>query len=112
MSATDGTMIREKLFPEILNTLRQWPELERSIFCEAHYYGRTPEAIACSFRLDVSEVQKILKECDRRLHASLGNFLQKFIADPAFDVIVSGNVHLAPPVSLLKKNNLRALQQR
>ena len=111
MSATDGTMIRETLFQEILNTLRQWPELERNIFCEAHYFGLTPETIACSFHLDISEVQKILKECDRRLHASLGDFLQKFVADPAFDIIVSGNVHIAPPVSLLKKNNPCALQQ-
>jgi hypothetical protein len=112
MSATDGTMIREKLFQEILNALRQWPELEQNIFCEAHYFGRTPEAIACSYRLDISEVRKILKQCDRSLHASLGDFLQKFAADPAFDIIAAGNVHLTPPISLLKKNNPRALQQR
>jgi hypothetical protein len=111
MSAINGNITREKLFQEILNILGQWPEPERSIFCEAHYYSRTPEAIACSFHLDIDEVQKILTECNRRLHASLGDFLQKFVVDPAFDIIVSGNVHLAPPVFLLKKNNPGALHQ-
>lgn len=93
-----GSLNREKLFQEILNIISQWPELERSIFCEAHYYGRTLQTIACSFHLDISEVHKILTECNRRLHASLGDFFQKFVGDPAFNIIVSGNIHLAPPV--------------
>jgi hypothetical protein len=111
MPAIKENLNRDTLFQEILNIISQWPELERSIFCEAHYYGRTLQTIACSFHLDIREVHKILTECDRKLHASLGDFLQKLVADPALNIIVSGNVHLAPPVFLLKKNNPGALQQ-
>jgi hypothetical protein len=111
MPAIRKTINRETLFQEILNIISQWPELERSIFCEAHYYGRTPENIACSSSLDISEVHKILTECNRRLHASLRAFLHKFIADSAFSIIVSGSVHLAPPIFLHKKNNPSTLQQ-
>jgi hypothetical protein len=76
MSTTQGTLYREKLFQEILNSLHQWPELERSIFCEAHYYGRSPELIARSFHVDSGEVLKILQKCQRRLHNSLESFLE------------------------------------
>jgi DNA-directed RNA polymerase specialized sigma24 family protein len=75
MSAIHGNIIRDKLFEEILDSIQQWPEFERSIFCEAHYCGRSPEAIARSFDMDIREVHKILKECDRRLHNSLEDFI-------------------------------------
>ncbi len=67
-------MKREDWFQEISDALHQWPELERTIFPEAHYHGRSPESISRSFQLDVEEVSTILKQCDRRLHASLRDF--------------------------------------
>jgi DNA-directed RNA polymerase specialized sigma24 family protein len=63
---------REHLFQEILDILRQWPELDRRVFFQAHYGGQSPEAISRSLPLDVKKVSAILQQCDSRLHASLG----------------------------------------
>jgi DNA-directed RNA polymerase specialized sigma24 family protein len=65
---------REDLLREIHNAFLQWPELERRIFSQAHYYGQSPEAISRSVQLDVEEVSTILKQCQRRLYASLRSF--------------------------------------
>ena len=62
---------RENLFQEIRNTLLEWPELDRRVFSQAHYHGQSPETISSFFHLDVKEVRTILKECDRRLNASI-----------------------------------------
>ena len=62
---------REILIREIANALGQWPERERSVFSQAHYQGQSVKAISNSLQLDVEEVRKILKMCERRLHASL-----------------------------------------
>ena len=65
---------REALLQEIYNVFLQWPELERRIFSQAHYYGQSPDAISHSFQLDVEEVLTTLKQCERRLYASLRSF--------------------------------------
>jgi len=65
---------RENLFQEIFNVLRQWPELERRVFYEAHYRGQSAEAISRSLQMDLQTVGSILQQCDSRLHASLRNF--------------------------------------
>jgi hypothetical protein len=65
---------REALLQEIHNAFLQWPELERRIFSQAHYCGQSPEAISRSLQLDVEEVGTILKQCERRLYASLRSF--------------------------------------
>ncbi len=65
---------RDHLFEEILNAIRQWPEVERRIFFQAHYAGHSPEDISRSLQLDVKKVKYILLKCDSRLHASLGSF--------------------------------------
>jgi DNA-directed RNA polymerase specialized sigma24 family protein len=65
---------RETLLQEIHGVFLQWPELERRIFSQAHYNGQSPEAISRSLQLDVKEVSTILKQCERRLYASLSNF--------------------------------------
>ena len=65
---------RELLFDMISSSLSQWPEIDRRVFFQAHYYGKSPEAISRSVRLDVDQVSTILKQCDLRLHASLRNF--------------------------------------
>ena len=63
---------RENLFQKILDVLRQWPELDRRIFSQAHYEGQSSEAISRSLKLGVKEVSAILQQCDSRLRASLG----------------------------------------
>ena len=71
---------RETLLQEIHNAFLQWPEHERRIFSQAHYYGQSQEAISRSLQLDVEEVSTILKQCDRRLNACLKN-LRKSIGN-------------------------------
>ena len=65
---------RETLLQEIHNAFLQWPELDRGVFSQAHYFGQSPEAISHSLQLDVEEVRTILKRCERRLYASLRSF--------------------------------------
>jgi len=67
----NAKIARDKLFEEISNALRQWTELERRIFSQAHYQGQSLEAISRSVQLDVREVRAILHQCDLRLHVSL-----------------------------------------
>jgi hypothetical protein len=74
MLAVTSKIKREDLFQEIFAVFRQWPELEQRIFSQAHYHGQSLEAISRSLQLDVEEVGTILKQCDRRLYASLRNF--------------------------------------
>jgi hypothetical protein len=74
MSAVLGQIKRKELFQEIFNAIRQWPELERKIFAQAHYHGQSVETISHSFKLDVEKVSTILKQCDRRLYISLRDF--------------------------------------
>jgi DNA-directed RNA polymerase specialized sigma24 family protein len=71
MSAGIDTTKREILIQEIMGALGQWPEKERNVFSQAHYQGQSVEAISRSLQLDMEEVRKILKLCERRLHASL-----------------------------------------
>jgi hypothetical protein len=74
MPAVIEQIKRKDLFQGIFNAIRQWPELDRSIFAQAHYHGKSAEAISRSFKLDVEKVNTILKQCDRRLYTSLRNF--------------------------------------
>ena len=76
-------MKREDLIQEIFNAIRQWPELERRVFAQAHYHGQSLEAISRSHRLDVEEVGMILKRCDCRLHASLREFRKSSCEKPS-----------------------------
>ena len=74
MPAVISKMKREDLFQEISDVIRQWPELERRIFSQAHYQGQSPEAISKSLKLNVEEVDSILRHCDLRLYSSLRDF--------------------------------------
>ncbi len=74
MRAVVAETKRESLVQEIHKAFLQWPELERRIFSQAHYYGQSPESISRSLQLDLEEVNAILKQCERRLHASLSSF--------------------------------------
>jgi DNA-directed RNA polymerase specialized sigma24 family protein len=74
----------EDLIQQIFNALRQWPELERRVFAQAHYHGQSLEAISRSHRLNVEEVSMILKRCDRRLHTFLREFRKSSCEEPSF----------------------------
>jgi hypothetical protein len=74
---------REHLFQEISRAIRQWPELEREVFTQAHYHGQLPEAISRSLRLDIEEVSRILRQCDHRLQTSLRNFRKSGYEKPS-----------------------------
>jgi DNA-directed RNA polymerase specialized sigma24 family protein len=65
---------REDLFQGILDTLREWPNLDRQIFAKAHYHGQSIETISRSLNLDVEEVRLILEHCNRELYAALRIF--------------------------------------
>jgi DNA-directed RNA polymerase specialized sigma24 family protein len=67
-------MKREDLFQEILDQLRQWTELDRQIFTLVHYQGQSLEAISSAFEMDLREVSRILKKCDRQLQISLRKY--------------------------------------
>jgi len=64
----------EDLCQDIINIFRQWPDLERRIFYQTHYFGQSLETISRSFKLDVEEVDMILEKCDLLLHTSLRKF--------------------------------------
>jgi hypothetical protein len=74
MSAVTAKIYREKLFWVIFDILRQWSELERSVFARVHYHGQSPKTIALSLELDVADVRAILRQCEHRLYASLREF--------------------------------------
>jgi len=76
MQANIAGTEHQTLLREINNVFLQWPELERRIFSQAHYYGQSPEAISRSLQLDVEEVSNILNRCERQLYASLRSFLK------------------------------------
>jgi DNA-directed RNA polymerase specialized sigma24 family protein len=74
MYAAIDELEHESLFGELVTVLSQWPELDRTVFSQAHYNGKSPESISRSLHLDVKEVSTILRQCESRLHASLRDF--------------------------------------
>jgi hypothetical protein len=74
MKAAPIKIKRESLLQEISGILRQWPQIDRKVFSQAHYCGQSAEAISRTLQLKEEEVRQILKECEHRLHYSLRNF--------------------------------------
>jgi hypothetical protein len=74
---------REALLQKIYYAILQWPELERRIFSQAHYYGQSPEAISRSLQLDAEEVRATLKQCERRLYTSLQSYRESSCDKPS-----------------------------
>lgn len=74
MLPVDTSKKHKDLLNEIAFTLRHWPELERRVFIMTHYRGQSRENIASVLELDVEEIDKILKRCDRKLHTALRSF--------------------------------------
>ena len=71
MSGNTSKLNRKQLFVKIVSILRQWSDLEQKIFTQAHYYGKSPITISSHLKLDVDEVNGILKRCNLRLLTSL-----------------------------------------
>jgi DNA-directed RNA polymerase specialized sigma24 family protein len=67
-------MNREDLFQAISNQLDQWVEQDRQIFSLAHYQGQSLDAISRAFDMDLKEINRILKKCDRELQISLRKY--------------------------------------
>jgi len=65
---------REDLFREISGVFDTWPDLERSIFSQAHYQGKSPEMISHALNVELDEIDFILRKCERELLTSLRFF--------------------------------------
>jgi len=86
LAGIEGTK-RDSITREIINALGQWPEIERKVFSQVHYQGKSVEAISRSLQLDAVEVHQILKRCDRRLHASLRDLRERGCETPQIPAI-------------------------
>ena len=72
MKANEGlTLNREFLSQAIVEAVRSWPESERKIFVQAHYEGKSAEEISNSSGLNLTDVLRILADCEWRLSDSL-----------------------------------------
>jgi DNA-directed RNA polymerase specialized sigma24 family protein len=96
MKISETKMKRKDLFEEITNILRQWPDLERKIFAQAHYHGQSPEAISRSLKLDTKEVSTILSRCERQLQISLRNFRKSSRNNPLLTPVKPATIAACP----------------
>ncbi|MEJ2111625.1 MAG: hypothetical protein P8Z37_17290 [Acidobacteriota bacterium] len=71
---------REDLFREISTAIFNWSVLERRVFAEAHYEGKSTGTIASSMEVEEREVCLILRKCERQLYSSLRNFRKDVFA--------------------------------
>lgn len=62
---------RELLSQAIVESLKSWPEVQRQIFVEIHYGGRSVEEVSRTLGLPRSEVNQILEHCERKLYQAL-----------------------------------------
>ena len=77
MPGNTSKLNRKQLFMKIVSTLRQWPDLEQKIFIQAHYDGKSPITISGHLKLDVDEVNGILKRCNLKLLNSLSQLAHR-----------------------------------
>ncbi len=68
--------VREQLTQTILQVLRSWPELDRRVFVQSHYAGRSVEEVSKNLGLGADEIRSILERCERNLHLGLKAFWQ------------------------------------
>ena len=62
---------REALSQTIVDCLKSWPEMQRRVFVEIHYSGRSIEEAARILGLPQHELRQILQNCERRLYRAL-----------------------------------------
>jgi hypothetical protein len=77
MLSASEEIIREDLYQEIKDAIREWPQRDQYIFMQAHYRGRSIEEISTSLNMNVEEVREILQHCNRELYASLKKFRKR-----------------------------------
>jgi DNA-directed RNA polymerase specialized sigma24 family protein len=65
---------REILSRAIVEAISSWPELDRRIFIQVHYEGKSAEEIAGFSGLKPKDVLQVLKVCEWRLSKSLNSF--------------------------------------
>jgi DNA-directed RNA polymerase specialized sigma24 family protein len=64
---------RDLLAHAIIASLQSWPELQRRIFVEVRYCGKSAQEVAVLFGLPVAEVIHTLEQCELRLYRALRN---------------------------------------
>jgi DNA-directed RNA polymerase specialized sigma24 family protein len=65
---------RELLSQAIVHTLDSWPQLDRQIFAEVHYNGRTIEDVANFLGINDEKVRRILQDSETRLRRAVHAF--------------------------------------
>ncbi len=70
---------RDMLADAIITSLQSWPEVERRIFVEVRYLGKSPDAVAQLLGLQPAEVCQALVQCELKLYRAL-----KTLRDAAF----------------------------
>jgi hypothetical protein len=71
------------LFQEIRGLFHKWTDLERRIFAQAHYCGKSSESISSTLNVGVEEVGCVLRKCEQELHASLRDFREAGPGNPS-----------------------------
>lgn len=66
--------LRDLLSQAIVESLNSWPELQRRIFTDIHYGGKSVPETARALGLSPGEVAVHLQECEHRLHQALRTF--------------------------------------
>ncbi len=62
---------RDLLANAIIASLQSWPELERRIFIEVHYRGKSSVEVAQLLGLQASDVGQALEQCELKLYRAL-----------------------------------------
>lgn len=62
---------RDLLAQAIIASLQSWPELERRIFVEVRYCGKSPYEVAELLGLQHAEVSQALEQCELKLYRAL-----------------------------------------
>jgi DNA-directed RNA polymerase specialized sigma24 family protein len=64
-------LLRELLREAIMESLHSWPEVQRRIFVDIHYAGRSIAQVAGRMNVPEEEIHAILDRCARQLQYAL-----------------------------------------
>ncbi len=84
--ATAGLKIepsRDMLSQTIVEALNSLPQLHRRIFTEVHYSGRSVQEVSRAMGMTQSEVNQMLRYCERRLFRALKIIRDAAAAEPS-----------------------------
>jgi DNA-directed RNA polymerase specialized sigma24 family protein len=65
---------RDLLSQAIVESLKSWPETQRTVFIQLHYGGRSVEEISDGLGMCKGEVIQMLRQCERNLFQALKAF--------------------------------------